>query len=180
MEGGGRCVLQMSGMRHARCTMLRGSGLWGSGLRLGRGGGAWGRAYPEPASVRRADYDEQVLATREVDWQGSKALVNLLLVDACFIEPKQGLTIPLASPRVEDRPLGGCVVMPAVAEERVHLAERGFLCHCMQPRVTRAGKVLLTQMGEGQAAEGLGAVLERIASRAAANEAGDRRGGLRF
>ena len=139
---------------------------------------------PQPARVRRPGEHDERAAAREEDGQrcdvGLLLLVGLVLLDARFVQPHARLgdaAAPrLVAPRHELLVLGGTRILPAVADESLHVPELRRRRLLIQARVGTADEVALLQLREPKGAEPSRPLGERIRRRAAAHQGGDRRG----
>ena len=130
---------------------------------------------PKPARVRRAGEHDERAAAREEDGQrcdvGLLLLIGLVLLDTRLVQPHARLgdaAAPrLVAPRDELLELGGTRILPAVADESLHVPELRRRRLLIQARVGTADEVALLQLREPKGAEPSRPLGERVRRRPA-------------
>ena len=136
---------------------------------------------PQARGVGGAGEDDERAAAREEDREAAKGGLDGVLVDTGLVQPDERMLGAVVAHAVRLRPLvqpsvlHGAVVLPAVRDEAVDVAERRRLCLAVEARVGRAAEVGLGEHAQRQRAEALPALVERLGRRAAADERRDAR-----
>ena len=88
------------------------------------------RGVPQARGVGGAGEHDERAAAREEDGEGGEVGVDVVLIDARFIQPDERLLAVgdaalLGAPRRQLRELGGAVVLPRMRDEGIDGSERG-------------------------------------------------------